>query len=274
MYCVAGVCIGTRPNLHAVSFQAEDLARIVRNDAQFFHAEIGENLRTDAVIAFVDRQTERDICLHGVRALILQLICAKLVGQADSSPFLPQIQKDATAFFGDNFHCAVALCRTIAAQRVQGVTRETFGVNAYEQVFAVADLAHYQCDVRVSVDRIFKRISGPLAQLRRKRKFSDPVQQFFGTPSVSDEIFDRDEFERMFFREFDQTIEAFHRAVFRHDFADDARRIKSRQSGQIRRTLPFDPREPARRRRERAAETYAPAAADQRDRGIFISRCS
>src|SRR5215469_3354403 len=66
--------------LQAVAFEAGDLARIVRDDPHLSDAQIVEDLRSDAVLAFVGRQPELEVRLDGVCTAILQLVCAQLVG--------------------------------------------------------------------------------------------------------------------------------------------------------------------------------------------------
>src|SRR5579884_364346 len=150
---------------HAVALKAEDFARIVRDDAHFFYAQVRKNLRADAVVAFVDGQAERQICLDGIRALILQLVRAQFVGKTDTAPFLPQIQKYAAAGARNNPHRAVPLGGTIAPDGMQRIAGQTLGVHAHHQILAVADIAHDERDVRIVVDRIFKRVTGPGADL-------------------------------------------------------------------------------------------------------------
>ena len=124
-------------DLDAVAFETEDLRRIVGDQPHLFDAEIGENLRTDAVVALIDRQPEREIRLDGIGAVILQLVRAQLVSKADAAPFLTKVEEDAAPFFGDHLHGTVALRRAIAANRVQRVAGEALGVDAHEHVLAV-----------------------------------------------------------------------------------------------------------------------------------------
>ncbi len=62
---------------------------------RFLHPEIGQDLGADAVVAEVGREAERLVGLDGVLALILQLVGADLVVQADPPPFLLEVHDDA-----------------------------------------------------------------------------------------------------------------------------------------------------------------------------------
>ena len=75
-------------NLKPVPFESEDFLWIVRDQTHLAHTEIGEDLRADAVIALVDRQPERKICLDRVGAAVLQLVGTQLISEADAAALL------------------------------------------------------------------------------------------------------------------------------------------------------------------------------------------
>src|SRR5262245_57342529 len=63
--------------------------------------QMGENLRPDAIITQVRPKPQFLIGLHGITSGILQGIGPNLIGQANTTPFLVQIEKHAGAFFGN-----------------------------------------------------------------------------------------------------------------------------------------------------------------------------
>ena len=69
----------------AVTRNAAVLCGIVGHQAQLSCAEVGEDLRTNAVLATVDRQPELRVGIHGVEALVLEGIRANLVADADTA---------------------------------------------------------------------------------------------------------------------------------------------------------------------------------------------
>ena len=109
---------------------AGDLLRIVREHANGREPEVGEDLRADAVLAGVGGEAEPEVRLDGVEALLLELVGAKLVQQADASALLREVEDDAEAFGLDPAQRPVELLAAVAALRVEDVTREALGVDA------------------------------------------------------------------------------------------------------------------------------------------------
>ena len=64
-------------------------------------AQVAQNLGADAVVALVGLEAEALVRLDRVEALVLQLVRANLVGQADAASFLVEIQQHASPFRGD-----------------------------------------------------------------------------------------------------------------------------------------------------------------------------
>src|SRR5690606_35551840 len=79
----------------AVALEADDLARVVRQQADRAQSEIEQNLCADAVVAQVRLEAERLVRLHRVLPLVLQRIRADLVRQPDAAAFLPQVHDRA-----------------------------------------------------------------------------------------------------------------------------------------------------------------------------------
>src|SRR3954465_3722516 len=70
-----------------VAFEADELARIVRDRTDRLESQIEEDLGADAVVAEVRLEAERLVRLDSVGAAVLQLIGLQLVEQADAAPF-------------------------------------------------------------------------------------------------------------------------------------------------------------------------------------------
>ncbi len=62
--------------------------------------------------------------IHGIEAIVLQLIRAQLVGEADATPFLRQIQQHAAALVVQALHRGLQLLAAIAAQAAEQVAGE------------------------------------------------------------------------------------------------------------------------------------------------------
>ena len=129
----------------------------------------------------------------------------------------------------DQLHRGIALGRAIAADRVQGVARHTFRVHADQNVLAVSDLAHNQRDVRVLVDRGAIRDPFEVSEQRGQIEIGDFLDEFLRTHAVRDKILYGNQFELVPVGVTAQTLQAFHRSVVGHNFADDAGGVESRE---------------------------------------------
>src|SRR5579862_89196 len=187
-------------DLEPVTFEPEYFLGVVRDQAHLAYAEIVENLRSDAVVALIDRQSKREIRFDGVRPAILKLVRAQLVSQPNAAAFLPKIEQYAATPVCDQLHSAVALRRTVAADGMQRVAGHAFGVDADEDLFSVSDLPHDQRDVRVLVNRRGVADAFPFSKHRRKIEFGDALDELFGAHPVRDKILYRDQPQAMAIR--------------------------------------------------------------------------
>src|SRR5580698_4751587 len=117
---------GASDYLQSIPLESKNLLRIVCDNAHLFHAEIDENLRSDTVITFVGRQTQRFVGFDRIGPAILQFVGTQLVGKTDAAAFLAQIEKHAATLARDELHRTVALRAAIATYRMQGVAGQTF----------------------------------------------------------------------------------------------------------------------------------------------------
>ena len=77
--------------------QALELARVVREHADRGQAEVGQDLVADAVVARVDREAQVQVRVDRVVAVLLQLVGAQLVEQADAAALLGQVEQHPRA---------------------------------------------------------------------------------------------------------------------------------------------------------------------------------
>ncbi len=99
-----------------VAAEADDLARVVGHEADLPHAEVVDDLGTDAVIAQIHREAEFEVRFDGVETLLLELVGQDFAVQADAAPFVAaHVDDDAFAGFFDMLHRGVQLATAIAA---------------------------------------------------------------------------------------------------------------------------------------------------------------
>src|SRR5947209_10032274 len=84
----------TLGDVQPVAFQADDLLGVVGQELQVLDPQVDQDLSPDAVIAEIGVESERDVGLDRVLALILQLVRAHLVEEPDPTPLLPHVHED------------------------------------------------------------------------------------------------------------------------------------------------------------------------------------
>ena len=144
-----------------------------------------------------------------------------------------EVEEHAAACARDDVQRAVALRGAVAALAAERVSRETLGMDAHVDVFAVADVAHHERDVTRAVDERFVRMTDELAEARRHLERRDALHEFFVTHAVCDEVLDGHELEAMFGAEQLELRPAHHPAVVVENFADDAGGIEACEPRQV-----------------------------------------
>ena len=85
--------------------EAGALGRVVREQPHRPHAEIDEDLRTDAVIARVGGKPQLGVRFHGVASGFLQPVRLQLVEEADTAAFVSaDVDDDAAPLPRDRLH--------------------------------------------------------------------------------------------------------------------------------------------------------------------------
>ena len=105
-----------RVDLDAMLFELCDLLRVVGHQTNRLDLERVKHVSGHGIIAFVITEAKREIRLHGVESLILQTVGADLVGKADTTPLLAQVQHNAHIHFADLLQRSFELVAAIAAQ--------------------------------------------------------------------------------------------------------------------------------------------------------------
>ena len=136
-----------------VALQAVDLLGVVGEDPDRAQPEVDEDLGADAVLAQVGGQAELEVGVDGVEALLLELVGAQLVEQADAAPLLGEVDEHAAALALDHRQRRLELLAAVAAQRVEDVAGQALRVHAHEHVVGARDVALDERDVVLVVDQ-------------------------------------------------------------------------------------------------------------------------
>src|SRR5688572_33353727 len=78
-------------DLYAVRGQVFDLAWVVGHQAYRLHFKGVQHMSGCAVLALVVAEAEGKVGINRVITVVLQSVCAYLVGEADSAPLLPHV---------------------------------------------------------------------------------------------------------------------------------------------------------------------------------------
>ena len=176
----------------AVALEADDLLRVVRQQADLAEPEVDEDLGADAVVAQVGRQAELQVRVDGVEALLLELVGAQLVEQADPAALLREVEEHALALLLDAHERVLELLAAVAAQRVEDVAGQALGVDADEHVVLPLDLALDHRDVVLVVDERAEADGLEVAERRRQAGLDDALDELVVLAAVRDQVGDRD----------------------------------------------------------------------------------
>ncbi len=123
-----------------VALEADDLFRVVGEDPDAGQAEVAEDLGADPVVTQVGGEAELEVGLDRVDALLLELVGAQLVEQADAAPLLGEVEQDSPALALDHRERRRKLLAAVAAHAVEDVAREALAVHADEHVLGPVDV--------------------------------------------------------------------------------------------------------------------------------------
>jgi hypothetical protein len=219
-------------DLQAITFQADDFFRVVRQQADPAHSEIGQNLGTHAVVAEIGSEAEFFVGFDGIEALFLELVGVDLRGQADAASFLAEIEQDAS-FVGNVFERGGELAAAIAALRVEHIARQAFGMHADEGGFFRIDHAAGQREVMGGVGGNAIEMAVELAEIRGHLDRFLAHDEFLGASAVFDELGDGAGLESVAFLIVAQIADAGHGAIVVDDFANHGSFRQSGEAGEV-----------------------------------------
>ncbi len=227
----------------AVAFDAIDLLRIVGHDTDLLEAEVSQDLRADAVVTFVGRQTEDFVGLDGVEAFFLEGVGVEFIGQADASAFLSEVDEDAFSGGVDGFHGVFELGAAVTASGAEDIAGEAFAMDADEDGIvmddgisggiAISDAAFAEGEVRLRVDGTLVGEEFEVAPFGGEVNLFDAFDELFAFEAVADQIGDGAHFEAVLLAEDFEFGSSGHFAVFAHDFADDGGGFEAGDSAEI-----------------------------------------
>ena len=109
-------------------------------------AQVLEDLQADAVVAQVGAVAQGQVGLDGVEPLVLEVVGADLLDQADAAALLGQVDQGADALVADHLQGHVELVAAVAPERVEQVAGEARGVQPDQRGLDRLEVAHDEGD--------------------------------------------------------------------------------------------------------------------------------
>src|SRR5215471_4619930 len=104
--------------------EAVELGWIVGQQPHPRAAEQLQHAHRDAVIAFVVVEAQHGVGVDGIETVVLQLIGADLVGEAEAAALLLQVKNDPTAMLLELRKRQAKLIAAVASPRAEHVSRQ------------------------------------------------------------------------------------------------------------------------------------------------------
>ena len=220
-------------DVQPVAFQSGAFERVVGHQAHVFDPQLADDAGPDAVIAFVDAESQPQVGFGRVEPLVLQLVGFDLVAQADAAPLLVEVDDRAFAFALDHAHGFVELFAAVAAVGAEDVARDARRVHTDQHGLSFRPLALGQGRRAPAVALLAERREAEHPPLGGHVDRHAPLDDRLFAQTVGDQIGDGDDFQVEFLRHFEQLRQAGHRAVLVHDLDQSAAGLQSGQTGQI-----------------------------------------
>src|SRR5450631_1317889 len=149
-----------RGDVHAGCAQPRHLERVVGQEANRTHFQVGQNRRRQIVTAGIGLEAERQVRLDGVGAAVLECVGADLVAEPDAAPLLPEVDDEAGPFGGDPLERGVELLPAVALERPDHLGGPALGVDTAEHVAGAGDVAAHDRHVLLDHGRLALGVRG------------------------------------------------------------------------------------------------------------------
>ena len=87
--------------------------------------KVGKDAGTCAILPEVSGEAQCDVSLHGIHALVLQVVCPQLIDKTNATPLLAKIEQHSPALFLYTTESLGKLFTAITAQRPEGIACKT-----------------------------------------------------------------------------------------------------------------------------------------------------
>src|SRR3989475_4099011 len=218
-------------------FQRRRLGRVIGQQADFAHGEVGQDLRGHAVLARIWREAEQLIGLYGVLAFVLERIGFDLIEQSDAAAFLTHVDDDASTFLGHARQGSGELVSAVASQGSQDLTGQTLGVDPRKNWSVGTPGALQQCQVGFAVQIACVGQQCELAVASGQPRAGPAVHETIVPQAIGNEIGNRDQLEPVPPGQPNEIRQLRGRPVTVEDFTEDSSGLEPGEAGQVQSSL-------------------------------------
>src|SRR5699024_3206291 len=220
-------------DLDPAADQGVGLLRVVGEQRDRVHAEVGEDAGDGGEGARVHGQAEVEVRLDGVAAGVLQRVGAQLLDQADAAPLVAAQQDEHAAPGGvDAGQGFLQLGAAVAAAGAEHVPGHALGVDPGEHRLGGGDVAAHEHQVLGRALAHGARLEGAVRGGQRDR-VGDPEGGPVVAPPVRGEVLDGDHRQAVLVGELAQGGAAHHVAVVVDELDDHPHRGQPREPGEV-----------------------------------------
>ena len=209
------------------------LIGVVGEQPHGLYAQLAQNLGANIVFAQVAGESEGEVGLEGVHAVVLQLVGAQLVHQPDAPPFLAHVQYHPAPLGFYLGHSRGQLLAAIAAQAAEGVAGQTFGMYAHQHVGAITDVPFHQGHMVFAIQLVHEGVRAKRSVARGHGRVGYFHHMAFVLLAVVLQRLDGDELQIESPGKLDQLGRAHHGTVLAHNLAAQTAFLKAGEAHQI-----------------------------------------
>jgi hypothetical protein len=142
------------------------LVRVVGHETHRPNAQFPEHPHGYAIVPLVLAKPKRNVGIDGIEPVLLQLVSADLVPQADPSTLLSEVKKHARGHRTELTEAELELLPAVAAKRGHHVTGEALGVDSRRDRLHAGHFAADDRDLLAIVTVARENVDSKVAELR------------------------------------------------------------------------------------------------------------
>ena len=160
-----------------------------------------ENLKANPVVPHICFVSQSVVGFDGIHPFVLKFIGSDFLRESNASSFLRQVDHDSASFFTNHLQSHPELIAAIAAKRIDQISCEATRMHSNQRGFVrLLWIPCHDCDRFLSF--VLHVIDDNVEVAKACRKFCSRLlaDESFAGSTISDQIFDRDDFQLVLVR--------------------------------------------------------------------------